>query len=65
MKKTWAKPKLVVLSRGTPAENVLGNCKVEGQGGPSGETYYLTCNRARDPLSLQCTMDHCEIWMIS
>jgi len=48
MKKTWTKPKLVVLSRGTPSESVLGWCKVEGFGGPAGAEYYLGCNLKRD-----------------
>jgi len=35
MRKTWQKPKLVVLVRGRPEEFVLGQCKDTGAtGGP-------------------------------
>ena len=34
MKKTWQKPKLIVLVRGKPEERVLGACKTSTGGGP-------------------------------
>ena len=34
MKKTWEKPKLVILMRNNPAEAVLNGCKSGAQGGP-------------------------------
>lgn len=37
MRKTWQKPKLVVLVRGRPEEHVLGTCKVADSSGPYDE----------------------------
>ena len=38
MRKTWQKPKLIVLVRGRPEERVLGDCKsAEDSGGPSSD----------------------------
>ena len=45
MKKTWMKPKLVALFRGTPGESVLGWCK-ESINDPTGaNTDYAPCDR--------------------
>ncbi|MBW1668923.1 MAG: hypothetical protein JRJ66_12900 [Deltaproteobacteria bacterium] len=33
-KKTWKKPKLLVLARGGPEESVLQVCKYQGNPGP-------------------------------
>jgi hypothetical protein len=32
MKKTWQKPKLIILARGRPEESVLLGCKMSGSG---------------------------------
>jgi hypothetical protein len=56
MKKSWEKPKLVILSRGKPEESVLGLCKItlnQSGGGPDPE--YAYCNRRSD-----CIAD-CEV----
>ena len=37
MRKTWQKPKLIVLFRGMPEERVLSACKTEGGGGPESD----------------------------
>jgi hypothetical protein len=34
MKKVWKKPELTVLTRGTTAERVLGDCKTQRAHGP-------------------------------
>ncbi|NIT59008.1 MAG: hypothetical protein GWN00_23115 [Aliifodinibius sp.] len=34
MKKTWEKPQLIVLARGTSDESVLTHCKYIGNTGP-------------------------------
>jgi len=48
MKKSWIKPKLVVLTRGNPEESVLGHCK-EYSGDPTGaSTAFNACDR-EDP----------------
>ena len=51
-KKTWEKPQLIILARGTPEENVLTHCKYIGAvvTGPLG-TVQTSCN---DPNAQQC-----------
>lgn len=42
-KKKWAKPKLIILTRGKPEESVLAGCKVNlGGGGPNNDA--LDCD---------------------
>lgn len=39
MKEKWVKPKLIVLARGKPEENLLQYCKTYDHGGAIGEDY--------------------------
>ena len=48
MKKTWTKPKLVALFRGTPEESVLGWCKVDVSDPTGATTDYAPCDRQPD-----------------
>ncbi|NLG28705.1 MAG: hypothetical protein GX557_12395 [Chloroflexi bacterium] len=46
-RKAWQRPQLIVLSKGTPQENVLLHCKTmnpnQAQTGPSDLVYQDTC----------------------
>jgi hypothetical protein len=43
-KRVWTQPKLTILVRGKPEENVLVACKAVGQSGPSASGCILTLN---------------------
>ncbi|MBD3183179.1 hypothetical protein GF312_12865 [Candidatus Poribacteria bacterium] len=43
MRKTWLKPKLIVLVKGTPDERVLVGCKGEGPYDMGPDDQYATC----------------------
>ena len=57
MKKTWGKPKLIVLYRGRPEENVLAFCKIESTGDTGAAPGYGTCEG--DPAAQLCP-NSCE-----
>jgi len=47
-KKIWARPRLVVMGRGSPEENVLAVCKMHGHdSGPNGKN----CKKDKEPLT--------------
>ena len=55
-KKKWERPKLIVLARGNPEENVLAGCK--NSGGASGPSQYQSrCSKqATVSIGAKCMM---------